>query len=70
MWIDWTRPALDIYRQVRAWRFASATGEPSGALAELDGSTVRILRTSLEPADGREMACGDGKIWILETESV
>ena len=69
-WIDWTRPALDIYRQVRAWRFASATGEPPGALSELDGKTVRILRTSLEPADGREMACGDGKIWILETESV
>jgi methionyl-tRNA formyltransferase len=69
-WIDWARPALEIHRQVRSWRFASATGEPPGALAEVDGSTVRVLRTSLELASGREMACGDGKIWIVETESV
>jgi methionyl-tRNA formyltransferase len=69
-WIDWARPAIEIHRQVRSWRFASATGEPPGALAEVDGSTVRVLRTSLELASGREMACGDGKIWIVETESV
>jgi methionyl-tRNA formyltransferase len=68
--IDWSRPAEEIHRQVRAWRFASATGSRPGALSELDGETVRILRTSLEPVPGRrEIACGDGKIWIVETEA-
>jgi hypothetical protein len=23
---------------------------------------------SLEPTDGRELQCGDGKIWVVETE--
>jgi methionyl-tRNA formyltransferase len=68
VWIDWSSPAEEIHRQVRAWRFASATGSRPGALTELEGETVRVLRTSLEPAEGRELACGDGKIWVVETE--
>jgi methionyl-tRNA formyltransferase len=68
VWIDWSRPAAEIQRQVRSWRFASATGFPPGALAELDGETVRVLRVSLEPGEGRMLACGDGKIWIVESE--
>lgn len=67
-WIDWTRAAADIRRQVRAWRFASASTEPRGALAELDGELVRVLRVSLEPVVGREVECGDGELWIVETE--
>jgi hypothetical protein len=39
-----------------------------GALTDLDGDTVRVLRTSREPAAGRETVCGDGKIQIVETE--
>ena len=39
-----------------------------GALAELDGETVRVLRTSLSPAEGRAMQCGDGTLWIVESE--
>jgi methionyl-tRNA formyltransferase len=66
--IDWSRPREEIYRQVRSWRFASATAGPRGALAELDGEMVRVLRVSLEPTDGRELQCGDGKIWVVETE--
>ena len=69
VWVDWARPALEIYRQVKAWRFASQAPGERGALAELDGETVRILRTSLRPAAGREMACGDGTLWIVETEA-
>jgi methionyl-tRNA formyltransferase len=68
--IDWSRPAVEIYRQVRAWRFGSQGDGEKGALAELDGETVRVLRTSLEPADGREVATGDGTIWVVETESL
>ena len=68
VWIDWTRPVLDIYRQVKAWRFASHMEGERGALTELDGETVRVLRTSLEQGKGREMPCGDGTLWIMETE--
>jgi methionyl-tRNA formyltransferase len=68
--IDWSRPAAEIERQVRAWRFGGAgEGEP-GALAQLDGERVRVLRVSLEPGEGRPVECGDGTVWVLETEPV
>ncbi len=51
-WIDPSSSRAEIYRQVKAWRFASATDGLRGALAELDGETVRVLRTSLAPAEG------------------
>ena len=53
---------------MRAWRFASGSELDRGALTELDGETVRVLRLSLEPADGRAMECADGTLWIVETE--
>jgi methionyl-tRNA formyltransferase len=65
--IDWARPATEIARQVRAWRFHSAA-TPHGALTELGGEMVRVLRVSLEPAEGREQRCGEGTLWIVETE--
>lgn len=67
-WIDWTRPAAEIERQVRAWRFHSAALPERGALAEIDGETVRVLRARLEPGEGRAMECADGTLWIVETE--
>ena len=67
-WIDWSKPAAEIARQVRAWRFHSPAS-PYGALTELDGETVRVLRVSREEADGRAMACADGTLWIVETEA-
>ena len=55
---------------MRAWRFGfTLDGEP-GALTELDGERVRILRVSLEPGEGREVECGDGTVWIVESEPV
>lgn len=69
VWIDWERPTIEIYRQVKAWRFASQPPGDRGALTDLDGETVRVLRTSLEPADGHAMACADGTLWIVETEA-
>jgi methionyl-tRNA formyltransferase len=68
VWIDWSLSANEIYRQVKAWRFASQAPGNRGALAELDGETVRVLRTRLEPGTGREMSCGEGTLWIVETE--
>jgi methionyl-tRNA formyltransferase len=71
VWIDWSRPAEEIYRQVQAWRFASATAGDRGALAELDGEAIRVLRTSLDAQNGsRSMETGAGTIWITETEAV
>ena len=67
-WIDRAQPVPEIERQVRAWRFASAGTEPRGALAEVDGETVRVLRVSPEPAEGRTLECADGKLWIVEWE--
>ncbi len=69
VWIDWSRPAAEIFRQVQAWRFASATDGDRGALTELGGKTVRVLRTSLEPGAGQQRETGDGTIWIVETEA-
>jgi methionyl-tRNA formyltransferase len=68
-WIDWAKPAAEIRRKVQAWRFHAFTPGPRGALAEIDGETVRVRRVSLEPADGREQECGDGRLWIVETEA-
>lgn len=69
VWIDWSNPADEIARQVRAWRFHSPVDVDRGALTELDGKTVRVLRVSRERADGHEMPCGDGTLWIVETEA-
>jgi methionyl-tRNA formyltransferase len=66
-WIDWSRPMVEIERQVRAWRFHSPV-TAHGALTELDGAAVRVLRVSRDPGEGREMACADGTLWIVETE--
>jgi methionyl-tRNA formyltransferase len=67
--IHWSRSSEEIARQVRAWRFASRRDAVEhGALAEIEGETVRVLRVSLEPTGGRPMETGDGTIWIVETE--
>jgi methionyl-tRNA formyltransferase len=68
-WIDWAKTASEVYRQVRAWRFASGSELDRGALTELDGETVRVLRLSRDPADGRVMECADGTLWIVESEA-
>jgi len=68
VWIDWQTRAADVYRQVKAWRFASFRPGERGALTEIDGESLRVLRTSLRPVDGRAVECGDGTIWIVETE--
>jgi methionyl-tRNA formyltransferase len=66
-WIDWSKPAAEIARQVRSWRFHSPSS-PHGALTELEGETVRVLRVALEPAEGRAVESGDGTLWIVESE--
>ena len=70
--IDWSQSAREIHNQVRAWRHMFGDAELEGPIAELDGERLKILRTSLtDPGDGaREARCGDGSIWITESEPV
>lgn len=68
--VDWSKPAPEIHTQARAWSvaFAFRAGE-RGPIAELDGERVRLLRTSLTEVDGaRRVECGDGPLWIVESE--
>ena len=67
--IDRSRSTDEVERQVRAWRFHSRVSGDRGALTELDGETVRVLRVSREPADGPALTCADGTLWIVETEA-
>ena len=68
--VDWNWPARAIHNQVRAWHLAFGLSPVEGPIAELDGERVKLLRTSLtDPGDGaRAVACGDGQIWIVESE--
>lgn len=73
-WLDLSRPAFEVHRFVWGWRFAMTppgSDETRGALLELDGETVRVLGTVLEEVAGaRRIECGDGPLWIVETEAV
>ena len=70
--IDWSRPATDIHRQVRAWAFAAGTEKVVGPIGTIDGQRVKVTRTSLvEPAeaDGAvRIETGDGPIWVVARE--
>jgi methionyl-tRNA formyltransferase len=66
--IDWSWPALEIHRQVRAWWATAVRDGPRGALAELDGQRVRVIRTRLDDEEGGvRVECGEGPIWVVET---
>jgi len=68
--VDWSQPARKIHDQVRAWHLTFGMGQVVGPIAELDGERVKLLRTSLtDPGDGaRAVDCGDGRLWIVESE--
>lgn len=68
--VDWTQPARAIHDQVRAWHLTFNLSGIPAPRAELDGERVRLVRTSLtDPGGGaRRVECGDGPIWIVESE--
>jgi methionyl-tRNA formyltransferase len=68
--IDWSRTRAEVAGQIRAWRFASGGRGGHGALADIDGDVVRVLRVSPEPVDGVARECSDGTLWIVESEPV
>jgi methionyl-tRNA formyltransferase len=67
--LDFSRPAAEVHRLVWAWRFTIPAGELHGALAELDGETVRVLAASLSEVEGaRRVECADAPLWLVKTE--
>ena len=67
--LDFSRPAAEVHRLVWAWRFTISGGTLQGALAELDGGTVRVLESSLTKVDGAtRVECADAPLWLVKTE--
>ncbi|HEY7633518.1 MAG TPA: formyltransferase family protein [Thermoleophilaceae bacterium] len=67
--VDWSQPALAIHTQSRAWELATPTNGTRGAIANVNGDRVRLLRTSLDDSRGGERVdTGDGPLWIVESE--
>jgi methionyl-tRNA formyltransferase len=68
--VDWSQNAREIHNQVRAWRHLFGDGDIEGPIAELGGERLKLLRTSLaDPGNSaRRVECGDGPIWVLESE--
>ena len=70
--VDWSQTAREIHNQVRAWRHMFGAGDVEGPIAEVDGERRKLLRTSLtDPGEGaRSVECGDGRLWIVESEPI
>jgi methionyl-tRNA formyltransferase len=67
--LDFSRPAAEVHRLVWAWRFTIPAGTLHGALAELDGGTVRVLASSLTEVEGAtRVECADAPLWLVKTE--
>ena len=67
--LDLARSREEVHRLVWAWRYTIPKGELRGALAELDGETVRVLASSLAEVEGaRRVECSDGPLWLVQTE--
>ncbi|MBO8186629.1 methionyl-tRNA formyltransferase [Streptomyces spirodelae] len=63
--IRWSDSADTIHNQVRTHRFMRSSDAP---VAKLGDTWLHIIRTSLEPADGFPVVCGDGRpLWITES---
>jgi methionyl-tRNA formyltransferase len=72
MWLDLARPAAEVHRLAWAWRYGMRVdGGLKGAVLEMDGTPVRVLATSLNEVKGAtRVECGDGPLWIVETEEL
>jgi methionyl-tRNA formyltransferase len=66
--VDLTQTALDVHRQTRAWSFMPPILPMMGPILERDGTSVRLLKTSLTEVAGAErVECADAPLWIVET---
>jgi len=67
--LDFSRPAAEVHRLVWAWRYTIPRGTRHGALATLDGRTVRVVESSLVEVEGAQrVECADAPLWLVKTE--
>jgi methionyl-tRNA formyltransferase len=62
--VTWQGSRHSLHNQVRVLRYLRR-GE--GPLAEFQGSTVRVERTSLTDDGGSRIECADGPLWVTYT---
>ncbi|MBO8191920.1 methionyl-tRNA formyltransferase [Streptomyces oryzae] len=63
--VRWSDSAETIHNQVRTHRFMRSPDRP---VAKVGDSWLHLIRTSLEPAGGLSVVCGDGRpLWITES---
>jgi methionyl-tRNA formyltransferase len=62
--VDWSHTRRQIHNQVRVYRYI---GSQTAPVARIGDRWERLVRTSLEPADGLRVECGDGPIWVVES---
>lgn len=65
--LDWSKPAREIHHLVRLLRFMGLDEE---LVVRVGGQWLRMVRTSLTEVDGPRVQCGDGPLWIAESEPV
>jgi methionyl-tRNA formyltransferase len=66
--VDLTQRAADVHRQARAWSFIPPILPRMGPILERDGTSIRLLRTSLTEVKGAErLECADGPLWVVES---
>jgi methionyl-tRNA formyltransferase len=66
--VDVTQRAADVHRQARAWSFIPPILPRMGPILERDGTSIRLLRTSLTEVEGAEqLECADGPLWVVES---
>jgi methionyl-tRNA formyltransferase len=66
--VDLTQRAADVHRQVRAWSFIPPILPRMGPILERNGTSIRLLRTSLTEVEGAEpLECADGPLWVVES---
>jgi methionyl-tRNA formyltransferase len=71
LWLDLSRPAIEVHRLAWAWRYGMSPTTIPGALLELDGKPARVLATSLTEVEGAQrLECGDAPLWLVETEEL
>ena len=70
--IDWSMPVKAVHDQVRAWGCIPRPYSVIGPIGKVNGRSVRVIRTSRTQPDGdaQRVECGDGPIWVTQTESV
>ena len=65
--LDFSRSRRAVHNQVRTFYYGVGI---DGPFAKIGDARVRVLRTSLSPADGVRVECGDGPLWVVEMERV